>query len=222
MSHKTKRVGAIASAAMMFAALFAFDGSGANAQSEAEGPAVGSAPAPIADQIEVPAAKPEVRFVASPVVQQVPEQVEEAEPAQRAASLYDLVSEIPEATDLGQELSCLARAVYFESRGEPLAGQLAVARVIVNRSASSQFPDDYCSVVTQKSQFSFVKRGRIPSPNTASNAWARAKKIARIAHEDMWASAADDALYFHAQHVRPRWASRKTARATIDSHIFYR
>ena len=224
MSRRTKRVGAFASAAMMFVALFAANESGANAQSQSlDLSAIDISSRPTDDVLELESADGEIRFVASPVVQVVPEPDEEALPEARdAASLQDLVSATAGDGELGAELHCLAQAVYFESRGEPLAGQLAVARVIVNRSASPLFPDDYCSVITQKAQFSFVRNGRIPAPNTASHAWERAKKIARIAHQDLWTSAADDALFFHAEHVRPGWASRKTARATIDSHIFYR
>ena len=123
---------------------------------------------------------------------------------------------------MSRELRCLAQAVYFESRGEPLAGQLAVAQVVINRADHHRFPDDYCSVVTQRAQFSFVRGGRIPDPNAASKAWQRARAIARIAHRELWDSEADDALYFHATHVSPRWARSKTARAHIDTHIFYR
>lgn len=123
---------------------------------------------------------------------------------------------------MAEEKFCLAQAIYFEARGEPLAGQLAVARVIINRSESPQFPSDYCAVVTQRGQFSFVRGGRIPSAPEGSAAWARAVSIARIAHQDLWPSDADDALFFHASYVRPAWAGRKTARATIDRHIFYR
>jgi spore germination cell wall hydrolase CwlJ-like protein len=224
MSRKKRRAGAFASAAMVFVALFAVDGAGANAQTEpVDLSAFELSAEPKVDGVESEATEREIRFVASPVVQAFPEHDEEALPdAGDAASLQELVSATSAEGELSDELHCLAQAVYFESRGEPLAGQLAVARVIVNRSASPLFPDDYCSVVTQKAQFSFVRGGRIPEPNTASDAWARAKKIARIAHQDLWASAAGDALFFHAEHVRPRWAGRMTARATIDSHIFYR
>ena len=221
MKRKTHRAGAIASAFTLFAMLFAGDGSGAHAESEIE---IG-APAVAAAEQESSVAEAEIRFVASPVVQEVVEEEEavpETAPAVGAASLHELVAATPAGGELSRELMCLAQAVYFESRGEPLAGQLAVARVIINRSASPQFPDDYCSVVTQKSQFSFVRRGRIPEPNKASDAWARATAIARIAHQELWKSEAHDALYFHADYVSPRWANRKTARATIDNHIFYR
>ena len=226
MSQKTRGAGAFASAAMLFAIFFAAEGSGANAQSELEIPV--AAQAPLGDE-QNPATSGQdeaIRFVSSEVVQEIPQDdaLDDggAAAAGDYASLQDLVAATSAEGELGRELKCLAEAVYFESRGEPLTGQLAVARVIINRSASPLFPDDYCSVVTQPSQFSFVRGGRIPAPNTGSDAWARATKIARVAHQDQWASAVGDSLYFHAEHVRPRWANRKTARATIDSHVFYR
>jgi len=227
MSQKTPGAGAFALGAMLFAVFFAAEGSGANAQSESVNPVWAAQASSENEQDPEAAGQDEtIRFVASEVVQQLPQ--DDAGAAQTGpvmgdfASLHELVAAMPAEGELGRELKCLAEAVYFESRGEPLAGQLAVARVIINRSASPLFPDDYCSVVTQPSQFSFVRGGRIPAPNTRSDAWARATKIARIAHQDQWSSAVDDSLYFHAGHVRPRWANRKTARATIDSHVFYR
>ncbi|TIX49302.1 cell wall hydrolase [Alteraurantiacibacter aquimixticola] len=164
-----------------------------------------------------------VRFVSSAVVQEIPEAPEEpvVEP-QASTSLRELVSTVSSAEEMSTELRCLAQAVYFESRGEPLAGQLAVARVVINRSESRLFPNDYCSVVTQRAQFSFVRAGRIPTPNASSQAWRRAKAIARIAHQELWDSEAADSLYFHATHVSPRWARAKASVARIDSHIFYR
>ena len=138
------------------------------------------------------------------------------------ARLRDLVSATPTDSELSPELLCLAQAVYFEARGEELRGQLAVARVVINRATSGQFPDDYCSVVRQRGQFSFVRGGQIPAPDASSTAWRNAVAIARIAHQDLWVSAAGDALYFHAARVHPQWASNRGAVTRIDSHIFYR
>ncbi|RKF19040.1 cell wall hydrolase [Altericroceibacterium spongiae] len=175
-----------------------------------------------------------VRFVAEEVVQPLPadKQVESPDgklplpspspSVSDASSLRQLVGAMPVQPALSREMYCLAGAVYFEARGEPLDGQLAVAQVIVNRAESDMFPDDYCGVVTQRKQFSFVRGGHIPSVNRSSPAWKRAKAIAKIAHQALWESKADDALFFHAKYVRPGWARRKVARATIDSHIFYR
>ncbi|WP_261320651.1 cell wall hydrolase [Qipengyuania aquimaris] len=164
-------------------------------------------------------------FVSEEVVQELPE---EASPEYigdvpaAANNLRDLVAAMSAPEELTDEMRCLAGAVYFESRGEPLAGQLAVAQVVINRSESRRFPSSYCGVVYQRAQFSFVRGGTMPRIKTGSAAWARAKKIARIAHQGLWESEAEDSLYFHATYVNPRWASKKTRRAAIKTHIFYR
>ncbi len=140
----------------------------------------------------------------------------------RATSLRELVAQTETGHALSEQLECLAGAVYFEARGEPLAGQLAVAQVVINRSQNPRFPSSYCGVVMQPQQFSFVRRGEMPRISTGTAAWQRAKAIARIAHEGLWESEAGDALYFHAKYVRPGWSQRKVARATIHRHVFYR
>ena len=165
----------------------------------------------------------EVQFVSEPVVQSIPEADEsDLQLPVNAGSLRELVGMIDTDAAMSEQMHCLAGAVYFESRGEPLNGQLAVAQVVINRTEDRRFPASYCDVVFQRAQFSFVKNGRMPRIKTSSNAWVRAKAIARIAHEGLWESEARDSLYFHANYVRPKWSRKKTTRATIDTHIFYR
>ncbi len=118
------------------------------------------------------------------------------------------------------ELNCLAIGVYYESKGEPLAGQLAVADVILNRSTSGRFPASVCGVLTQRGQFSFVKGGRLPDVDTSRAAWKTAVAIARIATQDLWDSPAEGALFFHARRVSPKWS--RTRVASLGNHIFYR
>ncbi|WP_247711202.1 cell wall hydrolase [Qipengyuania vesicularis] len=162
-------------------------------------------------------------FVSNEVVQELPEEAtDEFTGNVEARSLRELVATIAAPDELSDEMRCLAGAVYFESRGEPLAGQLAVAQVVINRSESNRFPASYCGVVYQRAQFSFVRGGTMPRIKTGSAAWERATKIARIAHQGLWESEAQDSLYFHATYVSPRWASKKTRRAAIKTHIFYR
>jgi spore germination cell wall hydrolase CwlJ-like protein len=134
----------------------------------------------------------------------------------------ELVGDMPVESDLSPDLKCLAEAVYFESRGEPIEGQLAVAEVVINRARSGLYPADYCDVITQPAQFSFVRHGVIPTADETSDAWQRAKAIAEIAQQNLWQTKAADALYFHATYVRPGWARQKVELAQIDSHIFYR
>ncbi|ANY19027.1 Spore cortex-lytic enzyme precursor [Tsuneonella dongtanensis] len=205
-------------AATVVLTLFTADGSGANADSSeilrTEAQASPST-SELTDET-VPA-----QFVSEEVVQPLPA-TKEADEASRADSLHELVSTMPRPAALSREMECLAGAIYFESRGEPLAGQLAVGQVVVNRAASGKFPSDYCGVVYQKSQFSFVRGGKMPRIDRNSAAWGRATVVAKIAHEGLWDSEVRDALFFHANYVKPRWSRTKVARATIDSHIFYR
>ena len=164
-----------------------------------------------------------IEFISQPVVQDLSAPAQQAQDGPLVAnSLRELV-EITETSDnLSEQMHCLAGAVYFESRGEPLNGQLAVAQVVINRTEDRRFPGSYCDVVFQRAQFSFVKNGKMPRIKTGSKAWTRAKAIAQIAHDGLWESEAGDSLYFHANYVRPKWSRKKTARATIDTHIFYR
>ncbi|MBX7482229.1 cell wall hydrolase [Qipengyuania qiaonensis] len=219
MIRKTTGFSAIV-AATALTILAGAEGSGANAQVAAQATEVTAAEAQLTEEV-VPV------FVEKPVVQELPEDAEvpsrdSSDDVPQADSLRELVSQMPTTGQLSEELRCLAGAVYFESRGEPLDGQLAVAQVIINRAEDNRFPSSYCGVVYQRSQFSFVKRGRMPHIRTGSTAWKRAEAIARIAHRGLWDSLASDALFFHANYVRPVWSHRKVALATIDTHVFYR
>lgn len=141
-------------------------------------------------------------------------------PAGAPASLADLVEATPLPASLSPELECLAGAVYFESKSESLAGQLAVARVIVARSHSGRYPSSYCGVVYQPSQFSFVRGHTMPAISHTSRYWANAARIAQIADQGSWKSPVEGALFFHAARVSPRWG--KTRLAAIGGHVFYR
>ena len=134
-------------------------------------------------------------------------------------SLAALVERTALPDDLSSELNCLAGAVYFEAKGESLAGQLAVGRVIVARTRSGRFPASYCGVVYQPSQFSFVRGGSMPGINRTGRAWGNAVRIARIAHEGSWKSPAEGALFFHASWVAPMKRARI---AQVDHQVFYR
>ena len=136
-----------------------------------------------------------------------------------AESLAALVAATPRPADLDPELRCLAGTVYFESRGESLVGQLAVAHVVINRAQSGRFPKSLCGVVHQRSQFSFVRGGKMPAIREGAQ-WNNAIAIAQIARDGRWKNHAPGALFFHARYVSPGW--RKTRIAQIDNHIFYR
>lgn len=137
-----------------------------------------------------------------------------------ASSLAELVRNQDVDDALGAEERCLAGAVYFESKGESLPGQLAVARVVMARAKSGRFPSTLCGVVYQKSQFSFVRGGAMPPIATGSSNWRNAVAISKIALNGSWKSPVEGALFFHARHVSPGW--RLTRLGSIDNHIFYR
>ena len=139
----------------------------------------------------------------------------------RRRSLAELVSVHAASTTRGAEHECLANAVYFETRGEPLKGQLSVAEVIVNRARSGRFPRNLCGVVKQKGQFSFVRGGRLPSVPRNSPAWRKAVAVAHIALADLADGAAPRALFFHAKRVKPSWRGLQRI-ASVGNHVFYR
>ena len=124
-------------------------------------------------------------------------------------------------TDPGsRELECLAVGIYYESKSEPLAGQLAVGQVIANRSHSGRFAPTYCGVLFQRSQFSFVRGRSYPSPARSSRQWENAVAIAKIVDQKLHASSLPGALFFHAKRVSPGWHLARLG--SIGNHIFYR
>ena len=123
---------------------------------------------------------------------------------------------------LDQEANCVATAVYFEARGESAEGQLAVARVIMNRAASGKYPTSWCGVVKQPWQFSFVRNGSFPSIDYNSDAWRRAQGITRIAVANAIPSLSSDVLWYHANYVAPSWGRHLNMVQRIGAHIFYR
>lgn len=190
--------------------LFSAAGSGAAAESKA--------PAIITPE-------PALQIISQPQIQPLPGVDTTDAPAAddttpRAASLSELVARQPQPEELSRELQCLAGAIYFESKGESLEGQLAVGRVVVARSKSGRFPETYCGVVYQPSQFSFVRGNSMPAISKTSRHWKNAVAIAQIAHENTWASPVEGALFFHAAYVSPGWRLKRMAR--VDNHVFYR
>jgi spore germination cell wall hydrolase CwlJ-like protein len=136
--------------------------------------------------------------------------------------LYALVDRYSAGAPLDQEANCIAVAVYHEARGESLEGQLAVARVIMNRAASGKYPTSWCGVVKQPWQFSFVRNGYMPSVDQSSQAWRNALGVTRLAINNAVQSVPTDCLWYHANYVSPSWGRRLTRVSQIGAHIFYR
>ncbi len=170
--------------------------------------------ADVAPPAEPLAPETAVPDIAAPEFVIADEDVVAARPALLTTLVGQMINSAPTAYG---DRECLARAVYFEARGEPLEGQLAVAQVILNRVASGRFAATVCGVVNQHGQFSF-DRSRTP---TDGRDWRTAKAIAAIAATAAWDAMAPRATAFHATRVSVDWASMHKV-GTIGNHVFYR
>lgn len=126
-----------------------------------------------------------------------------------------------------QELNCLATAIYFEARGEPDIGQIAVAQVVTNRVRSGYYPDSVCGVVYQnkhwrnRCQFSFAC-DRTPDRVRDKNSWEKAMTFARdVMSGKAFLKTVNDSTHYHADYVHPRWVRGMVKRDKIGRHIFY-
>ena len=136
-----------------------------------------------------------------------------------------------------EALVCLATAIYFEARGEPTVGQIAVGQVIMTRVADYRYPSTVCEVVKEgyyyswntsipipdKCQFSFYCDGK-PETIEDEQAYLWAEEIAsgllygELNHIDL----TEGSTHYHADYVYPAWREQKTKMITIGNHIFYK
>jgi spore germination cell wall hydrolase CwlJ-like protein len=173
-------------------------------------------------QMDVPANVPAVSAPVAPA---------EAAPAPPAPAVESLPQIAPQpAVEIGEpaadaavskaEENCLATAVYFEAKGEPRRGQLAVAQVVVNRTRSGRFPRTVCGVVKQRGQFSFVHGGHLPAVSPSNACWQQALSAARKVLDGSAEKVAANALFFHARGVSAGWHAVRVAQ--IGNQVFYR
>jgi hypothetical protein len=126
-----------------------------------------------------------------------------------------------------EEWRCLTEAMYFEARGEGIAGQVAVAEVVLNRVDSAQYPNSVCAVVMQGAensgacQFSYNCDG-VKNRVANKRVWERIGKIAWLMMQGRPRTLTDEALYFHSTSVRPSWSRKYVRTAQIGRHVFYR
>lgn len=123
------------------------------------------------------------------------------------------------------DLKCLAQAVYFEARGEPYSGQIAVAQVVYNRVIKRN--KSYCDVVFEGSsrkhacQFSFACDGKSDTA-VEKQAWLQAMQIARLVKDGNLRDLSGSATFYHATYVSPTWSKKFAQTAAIGNHVFYR
>ena len=147
------------------------------------------------------------------------------------------------------ELYCLAMNIYFEAKSEPVAGQYAVADVVLNRVNDARYPNSICKVVLQgpvreswktkqdpdlpeseriylpkrnMCQFSWWCDGKSDEPKDETG-WAQAQYVAgAIMYSGKYRGITEGATHYHATYVKPSWAKTKTRTTRIEKHIFYR
>ena len=131
-------------------------------------------------------------------------------------------------TGVRDEIECLALNIYFEARGEPDAGRLAVGHVVMNRVSDRRYPGKVCAVVRQggekvrnRCQFSWWCDGRSDRPRDR-RAWKQSKAIATRVYWGLSEDITGGALWYHAVYVRPAWRKVLVPARTIGRHIFYR
>jgi cell wall hydrolase len=129
---------------------------------------------------------------------------------------------------LARAKHCLASAIYFEARGEPLDGQIAVGQVVLNRVFTGFYPDDVCAVVYQNAgrfrscQFTFACDGT-PLSIKEPEAWTLAETMAsELLSGALYQDQVAGATHFHAIYVHPVWTKEMQEKAKFGSHIFYR
>jgi hypothetical protein len=130
--------------------------------------------------------------------------------------------------ELAKSEKCLAEAIYFEARGEPVRGQIAVAQVVMNRVFSGYYPNTVCGVVYQNAnrhlacQFSFACDG-IREVIREPDAFERAKRIAAATLDgELWLPEVGKATHYHAYWVHPSWVHEMTRMSRLGVHTFYR
>ena len=137
------------------------------------------------------------------------------------------VMPVTDLIDQSRAIDCLTAAVYYEAASEPLAGQQAVAQVVLNRMRHPGFPKTICGVVFEGAdlstgcQFTFTCDGSLARAPQA-DAWQRARRVASAALGGFVVHSVGDATHYHADYVVPYWATTMVKISKVGSQIFYR
>lgn len=179
--------------------------------------------APVVAPVPVPAAKP--AELTAPTRVTLPEIVPLPRPKPPLTPAQELNLAGKDRTKAEQ---CLAKAIYFEARAEPMKGQMAVAQVVLNRVFSPYYPGDVCGVVYQNAhrrlacQFTFACDGKSKAIKEPG-AWVRAQRIAKQSLDaKAWVPEVAKSTHYHATYVRPRWIREMRKMVKVGVHIFYR
>lgn len=147
-----------------------------------------------------------------------------------AISIPSLTTSLVKTKNIQRDIKCLALNIYHEARGEKRAGQMAVAKVTLNRVASKHYPNNICDVVYEK-RWDKIRKRYIGAfswtefdepPKLKSKAWYRAWNVAESVYHNKDQVNLKGALFYHARRIKPSWARKKKPIARIGSHVFYR
>ena len=131
---------------------------------------------------------------------------------------------VPESN---KQMSCLAEALYFEARGEPIQGQLAVGEVILNRVKDTRYPSSICKVINQGTgrrfacQFTYTCDGKLETVSERKP-YEIALKIAKILMTTHDGKLTRGSTHYHSNYVNPKWSKKFERVAKFGRHIFYR
>lgn len=130
---------------------------------------------------------------------------------------------IPERMFRDRQVICLAKNIWFESRGEPSDGQLAVGMVTLNRAEHTSWPKTVCEVVYQPGQFSWTAEPGLRNKKPTGEQWEQIVLLsATLMHRrDLFDDITDGATYFHATYVKPGW-SKLQHTIRLGQHVFYK
>ena len=126
-----------------------------------------------------------------------------------------------------KQMSCLAEALYFEARGEPIKGQLAVGEVILNRVEDTRYPSSICKVINQGTgrrfacQFTYTCDGKLETVHERKP-YEMALKIAKILMTTHDRRLTRGSTHYHSNYVNPKWSKKFERVAKFGRHIFYR
>lgn len=137
---------------------------------------------------------------------------------------YSIFYKTEKAIKFNQEdLLCMARNIFFEAATESIVGKYAVAQVTINRVEHSKFPTTVCKVVYAPYQFSWTLDKKLMNSKPKGARWDESVHVAfQVLYGNVRLSLVDDALFYHATYVNPRWAKHKHFIARIETHIFYK
>ena len=142
-----------------------------------------------------------------------------------------------EASDANNEIYCMAQNIYFEAGNQPLAGKVAVAQVVINRTKHMNYPSDICGVIYQakwrenwrgnmvpmlyQCQFSWFCDGKSDDPED-SKTWVQCLTLARNILQGAYGDITEGATHYHSVYVNPYWADSLNETVVINEHIFYK